>query len=447
MRFLPHTDDEIRTMLETIGAASVDELFSSIPAALREETPLDLPAGLPEAALDRHLTALALQNRTLGCQSAFVGAGCYRHYVPAAVQELAARSEFVTPYTPYQPEISQGTLQALFEFQSEICRLFAMEVSNASHYSGATAAADAALMALRQARGKRQTILVSDALHPEYRDCIRTVLGDSRMTLIPSVDGGINRAALADALSPDVAAMIVAYPNAFGVVEELAGVVERVHDAGALVIAAVPEPLALGVCAPPGAWGADIAVGEGQSLGLPPSFGGPTLGLFTVTQKLVRGMPGRVCGRTVDADGRPGYVLTLSTREQHIRREKATSNICSNQALCATTAAIHLALLGKSGFRDLAECNASKAAYAREQLCAIDGVRCSIDRPCFNEFVVTLPRPAEAVLDELRARGILGGVALSRWYGDRPNDLLICVTEMNPKEEIDRYAAALKDIV
>ena len=442
MRYLPHTNNEIREMLATIGVADVEALFRSIPKELRCDPELGLPAGMGEHELWSHLIDLAMTNRTMSCSSSFLGAGAYRHYVPAAVAELAGRSEFVTPYTPYQPEISQGTLQALFEYQSQICRLFAMDVSNASHYSGATALADAALMARRV--GKNRTkVIVPTNLHPEYRETLATVLDrGEHVVTIAAKDGLVDRAALAKALGPDTAAVAVQFPNFFGIVEDLADVAQMAHDAGALLIAVCPEPIALGILAPPGRWGADIAVGEGMSLGLPVSFGGPTLGIFTVTQKLVRAMPGRVCGRTTDADGRTGYVLTLSTREQHIRREKATSNICSNQALCATTACIYLSMLGKEGMRELAQINAAKAAALKKALAGA-GARLPYAAPTFNEFVIETKKPAADILAALAKDGIFGGVDLGRWYPEMRNRILVCATELTTKAEIDRYAQAM----
>ena len=407
---------------------------------------LDLPDGLPEADLMSHMKEISDRNRTMSDGPSFAGAGAYRHYVPAAVGELASRSEFVTPYTPYQPEVSQGTLQALFEYQSQICRLFSMDVSNASHYSAATAAADAALMTIRASRNKRKQVLVADTLHPEYRSVISTTLENENVIVIPSDNGILSRTALKEALSDDVACVIVGYPNFFGVVEDFQDVSDIAHEAGALLITAVPEPLALGVLKAPGEWGTDIAVGEGLSLGLPTCFGGPTLGIFTVTKKLVRNMPGRVCGRTTDADGRNGYVLTLATREQHIRRERATSNICSNQALCATTAAIYMSLMGKHGIRKLAEINAAKAAYARKTLTAITGFTARFDAPCFNEFVLECPQSAAEILGKLAKKNILGGVELARWYPEMKNSLLVCTTEMNSKNDIDALAQALASI-
>jgi len=447
MRHLPHTQEEIRQMLAAVKARDVEELFSNIPKALRCEPKLSLPQGLSEQELWAELNAIAMQNRTMSCSASFLGGGAYRHYVPAAVSELASRSEFVTPYTPYQPEVSQGTLQAMFEYQSEICRLFAMDVSNASHYSGATAAADAALMARRVSKGRKK-ILLPDNMHPEYCHVIEAVIPEEHETeYIPSSSGHIDRTALTAMLSQDVAAVFVQFPNFFGIVEELSDIADSVHKVGALLVAVVPEPIALGILNPPGAWGADIAVGEGMSLGLPVSFGGPTLGIFTVRSGLVRDMPGRVCGRTVDADGRPGYVLTLSTREQHIRRERATSNICSNQALCATTAAVYMSLLGKEGMRELAAINAAKADYAKKTLGSVKGVALPFEAATFNEFVIETEKPAEQVLNALLAKGIMGGIELGKWLPEMDRRILVCATEMNTKAEIDTYAEELNRIM
>ncbi|MFH0799250.1 MAG: aminomethyl-transferring glycine dehydrogenase subunit GcvPA [Pseudomonadota bacterium] len=447
MRYLPHTNEEIRRMLDVIGVSDVEDLFKSIPREMRCDPELKIPQGMGEPELWGHMNALAMANRTMSCSASFLGAGCYRHYVPAAVSELASRSEFVTPYTPYQPEISQGTLAALFEYQSLICRLFGMDVSNASHYSGATACADAALMARRATKGRKKIVAPAN-LHPEYRAVLHTVFCDGESIVeAPCPAGMIDRASLKKLINSDTAAVIAQFPNFYGIVEDLNDVAKMAHGAGALFIAVVPEPIALGILSPPGKWGADIAVGEGLSLGLPSSFGGPTLGIFTVRESLVRQMPGRVCGKTVDSQGRPGYVLTLSTREQHIRREKATSNICSNQALCATTAAIYLSMIGKEGMRELANINAAKAGYARKALSAIAGVRLPFSAPVFNEFVIETPKTAAEVLSKLATEGIFGGVDLGRWHPEMKNRILVCATEMNTKDEIDRYANRLRSMM
>ncbi|MBN1282713.1 MAG: aminomethyl-transferring glycine dehydrogenase subunit GcvPA [Proteobacteria bacterium] len=443
MRHLPHTSEEIAAMLSRAGAKDLDTLFKAIPKGLRCDAGLAIPEGMAEQDLWKDLNAVAMQNRTMSCSSSFLGGGAYRHYVPAAVSELAGRSEFVTPYTPYQPEVSQGTLQAIFEYQSQICRIFGMDVSNGSHYSGATAAADAALMARRISKGRKK-VLLPENMHPEYRHVVETVIADEKdVGNIPASAGHIDRAALSSMISDEVAAVFVQYPNFFGIVEDLRDVAQAAHEARALMVAVVPEPIALGILNPPGSFGADIAVGEGLSLGLPVSFGGPTLGIFTARRELVRDMPGRICGKTVDAGGRPGYVLTLSTREQHIRRERATSNICSNQALCATTAAIYMSMLGKEGMRELASINAAKADYAKKRLASVAGVEIPFEAPTFNEFVYETARPAADVLDALLADGIMGGIDLGKWMPDMDRRVLVCATELNTKQEIDGYADAL----
>lgn len=447
MSYLPHTSEEISSMLAAIGAKDIEDLFKGIPSDLRCNSELNLPAAMAEPELWAHMNALAMKNRTMSCSASFLGAGAYRHYVQAAVTELASRSEFVTPYTPYQPEISQGTLQAIFEYQSQICRLFQMDVSNASHYSGATAFADASLMAKRVGKNRKK-LIVPDNIHPEYREVLSTVLeGRDDVVSISSADGTIDRDALKTKIGADTAAVAVQFPNFFGIIEDASDIAKIAHDASALVIAIVPEPVSLGILAPPGAWGADIAVGEGISLGLATSFGGPTLGIFTVREALVRQMPGRVCGKTVDTQGRTGYVLTLSTREQHIRREKATSNICSNQALCATTAGIYMSLVGKEGMRELANLNLSKAEYAKKNLSGIKGIRLPFAKPTFNEFVIELAKPAADVLSALAKDGIFGGVDLGNWYPGMKNCVLVCVTELNTKEEIDLYCEKLNGIL
>lgn len=443
MRYLPHTENDIQQMLKTIGAASIDDLFSALPDDCRSKGSLKIPAALAEPALDREMRRLAFNNNV--CATSFLGGGAYRHYTPAAVTELSGRAEFVTPYTPYQPEVSQGTLQALFEYQSMISRITAMDVTNASNYDGATGLAEGCLMAKRIGR-KRNTILMCETVHPEWREVTKTTLHttDLKIVEVPHDGGRFNRGQVKGALNDDVAAIVVGYPNTFGIVEDFTDIAKAAHDAGALVIVCVPEPLALGLFEAPGNFDADIVVGEGLSFGLPTSFGGPTLGLFSTRQKFVRQMPGRIAGRTTDTEGRAGYVLTLSTREQHIRREKATSNICSNQALCATTCAIYLSLLGKDGFAKLARLNAARTQYAKNKLSEINGVTLAFDAPSFNEFVVELNKPAREVLSTLAKDMIFGGIALDRWYPQMKKHLMVCVTEMNTKEEIDRLVERIR---
>jgi len=439
MRYLPHTNSEIKEMLKVIGAADIEDLFASIPKDLRTKKQLDLGTPLAEPALLEHLKKLSGANKNTAETISFLGGGAYRHFIPSAVSELAGRAEFVTPYTPYQPEISQGTLQTMFEYQSMMCRLFDMDVSNASNYDAATSVAEAALLSRRVGK-KRKTFCMPDNLNPEYRDVVRTVLGndDTNLCTLPSENGLFNRRALKDSLNDDLAGVVVGFPNFFGIVEDLKDVADMVHKAGGIFIAAVSEPLSLALLSPPGSWGADIAVGEGISFGLPVSFGGPTLGIFTAKEAFLRNMPGRICGMTTDTEGRRGFVLTISTREQHIRREKATSNICSNQALCASTAAIYLSLLGKNGLQELADLNLGRAEYAKKLLTQINGVKLKFDAPTFNEFVLELPKPANAVLAALLKNNIFGGIDLGKWYPNLKNCILVCVTEMNSKEDIDK---------
>lgn len=446
MPFIPHTEKEIHEMLETVGAKNLPDLFSSIPAHLRMKEKLQLPEPMAESDLRAHLDELAAKNLAGRDVLSFLGGGIYPHYVPAAVNDLAFRGEFLTPYTPYQPEIAQGTLQVMFEFQSLMCRVFGMDISNASTYDLSTSVAEAALMALR-IQPKRKKILISACMHPEYREVLATAVKnvESELVIIPHKNGNLDHEAFKKALDDKTAAVLVQYPNFFGVVEPLAELVKEIHAAGALFITATAEPIALGILASPGELGADIAIAEGNSFGLPTRFGGPALGVFTAKEKFVRNMPGRIAGKTTDSEGRSGYVLTLSTREQHIRREKATSNICSNHQHCATIATIYLSLLGKQGFKELAEINAAKAQYAFAKLTAIPGVSAPFkDSYFFNEFVVTLNKPVKPVLEKLRTEKIHGGSPLETWYPELKNSLLVCFTDVHKKADIDTFAAALQ---
>ena len=445
MRYLPHTKSETEEMLAVIGAENIADLFSSIPKDLRFNGKLNLPDPLSEQELLSHLKALGEKNKT--DTISFLGAGAYRHFTPSAVRSLVSRSEFITPYTPYQPEISQGTLQAVYEYQTMIARIFEMDVVNASHYDGATATAEAALLAVRHT--KRNSILVADTVHPEYRETIETLLkplGTKIILIGHDEDGLICRSELKKLCT--AAGLIVGYPNFFGVIDELADIAEVVHNAGGIFITSTEEPLSMGMIEPPGKLGADIACAEGQSFGCGLNFGGPYLGIFAVKDKFLRQMPGRIVGETVDTDGRRGYVLTFATREQHIRREKATSNICSNEALCATTAAVYMALLGKEGLCRLAELNYAKAEYAKNHF---PPTRCNqfhlvggkFTGSTFNEFVIDVGRPAADVLKELLKHNIFGGVDLGKWYPKYKNCILVCVTEENTKKEIDKLIECL----
>jgi glycine dehydrogenase subunit 1 len=442
MRYLPHTAQDVRDMLKTIGVGSCEELFVEIPDKLRLKRPLELDAPLSEPELAREMERLSADDTdTLS----FLGGGAYPHFIPAAIDQLVLRSEFTTAYTPYQPEISQGTLQAIFEFQTMVCQLTGMDVANASLYDGASACAEGALMAIRATR--RDKVILSEGLHPEYRDTVITYCRylDAELVSAPvAADGRTDMTALAKLLDDRTAAVIAGYPNFFGVVEDLSALADAAHGCGARLVASVQEPIALGLLKSPGELGADIVAGEGQSFGIPVSFGGPYLGFFAARQKDLRSMPGRLVGETVDLDGERGFVLTLATREQHIRREKATSNICSNQGLCALTATIYMALLGKQGLREVAQQNYAKANYAKEAIAALPGFGIAHDAPTFNEFVVTCPKDAEELLESIEEQDILAGIPLSRYYPEMADRLLVCVTETHSRADIDRLIAAIK---
>ncbi len=444
MRFIPHTDEDIRAMLETVGVDRVEDLFVGVPPGLRLRSPLDLPPPQAEGELLRSLQRLASVNATPENHLSFLGGGAYHHFIPSAVDQLVSRSEFYTAYTPYQPEISQGTLQAIFEFQTLICQLTGMDVANASLYDGASACAEGVLMAVRATR--RHRVLLSAALHPEYRATIATYCRylDVELVEIPiDADGRTDKKLLAASLDPATAAVVVGYPNFFGVIEDLAPLAEVAQGAGARLVAAVQEPVALGLLKSPGELGADIVAGEGQSFGIPVSFGGPYLGFFAAREKDLRTMPGRLVGETVDLEGRRGFVLTLATREQHIRREKATSNICSNQGLCALMATVYLSLLGKTGLREVAEQSLAKAEYAKARIGVLPGFTLPFAGPTFNEFVVEAEEGAAAVLARLEEQKILGGIPLGKSAPGMDKRFLVCVTEQNSREEIDLLAAAL----
>jgi len=444
MRYIPNTDANCRQMLDAIGVRSVDDLFDDIPAAVRLKRPLRVPPALSEADLTTHLRALAARNADTDRYSSFLGAGCYDHFSPAIIGHLISRGEFLTAYTPYQPEISQGTLQAIYEYQTLICQLTGMEVSNASMYEGASATAEAILMAYRLT-GRDQVVLAR-SLHPEYRQVTRTYAQQINLTFGEAgyTPGGTVDVKQAKALLNNrVACLVVQNPNFFGGIEDLAELAEAAHAVGALLVVAVAEPISLGLLKPPGECGADIVAGEGQGLGVPMSFGGPFLGFFAAQEKYVRQMPGRLVGATEDRDGRAGYVLTLATREQHIRREKATSNICTSEALVALIATIYMETLGKNGMREVALQNLNKAAHAKERLAKVKGCAIRFSGPTFNEFVVQVKRKPAGVLKDLLKRQIIGGFDLSRFYPELSDCLLVCVTEQNSRDEIEALAAAM----
>ncbi len=445
MRYIPATDDDLRSMMEAAGLGSLDEIFGVIPSGIREKAGLDLPPALSELELKRHMERLSCRNSEGEGTTTFLGAGTYRHFIPSAVGHILSRSEFYTAYTPYQPEISQGTLQAIFEFQTMICGITGMDVANASMYDGASALAEAVLMACRIKR-KAKKVYVSGAVHPEYRDVVKTYTRDLDIEIveIPFTERGeTDMEWLTGRLDGETAAVAVQYPNFFGVIENIGEISERVKEAGALFITVTTEPVALGILKPPGEFGADIVVGEGQALGNPVGFGGPHLGLFASREEFVRNMPGRLVGETVDAEGKRGYVLTLSTREQHIRRERATSNICSNQSLCALAAAVYLSLLGSEGFSRLATINLSLAEYAKKRLTEDAGLLLRFDTPTFNEFVFRMKEPPEKVNARLLEEGIIGGLPLERFYPELSESMLFCVTEMHTRKDIDRLVEIL----
>ena len=415
--YTPHSETDVRELLDAVGAGSVEELFAEIPAAVRFEGELRLPAGLSEAELMAEMTRLAAADCPASGLVSFLGAGVYDHYVPAIVDAIVSRGEYLTAYTPYQPERSQGVLQSIFEYQSAICELTGMEVSNASMYDAGTALAEASFLAGGQTR--RARVVVSEGVHPEYRQVLATEsagYGPRSETVPLAAGAATDLGLLQHALGDDVAAVVVQQPNVFGALEDMAEAARLAHAAGALFVAVV-DPLSLGLLAPPGDYSADVVVGEGQALGNPMGYGGPGLGFMAVSAKLMRRLPGRLVGETVDVEGRRGFVLTLQTREQHIRREKATSNICSNHALNALAAVVYLSWLGKEGFPALAELCARRAAYLRERLLELPGVEAYTAGPVFREFAVRLPLPAARLVDALAPRGFLAGVPMSRFAG------------------------------
>jgi len=448
MAFIPHTDADRNAMLAAIGVDRMESLVTDVPEAFRFPS-LDLPNVVSELEVERELQQLATRSARLVERPGFLGAGTYRHFIPATVDSVLRRGEFFTAYTPYQPEIAQGFLQATFEYQSMICELTAMDVSTASHYDGATALAEAALLALAAARGQRTKIVASASVHPQYREVVETYLRGTSAELVAPPIGDAGVARLEALLDADTAACIVQSPNYFGQFEPLAEQAEQAHAVGALLIA-VPDPVALGLFRAPGDEGADIVAAEGQGLGIAPSFGGPHLGILATKQAHLRRTAGRLVGETVDAAGQRGYVLTLATREQHIRREKATSNICTNAALMALAAAVHLATLGRSGLRRVAELCFHKSHYAAAQIAALPGFEINPQAPeggFFKEFVVGLPVSAERACRAIESElGVLGGRPLGLDFPDRENQLLVAVTEMHTRDEIDALVAVLRKL-
>jgi glycine dehydrogenase subunit 1 len=441
MRYLPKSPAEREEMLSAIGVKSIDDLFSSIPERFRLREPLKLPGPFSEAEIIQYFSERAKES-SVGYTS-FLGAGVYNHLRSVITDAIIQRGEFLTSYTPYQAEISQGTLQAIFEFQTLMCQLTGQEVANASMWDGSTATTEAVLMAERVTRRRR--VLVARSLHPEYRDVLKTYARNSGLQVeeIPcGADGALDEKALDSTIRDDVAAVVVQSPNFFGVIEYAPALAERVHSRGALLVVVVTEGVSLGLVRPPVE--ADIVALEGQSFGLAPSYGGPFVGVIATHGKFVRQMPGRLAGQASDSHGRRGFVLTLAAREQHIRREKATSNICTNQALCALAATVHLTLLGKEGLREMAAQNLSKAQFTLNELLKIPGVRRTFTGPFFNEFTITLPQSAQAVNRELLRERIIGPLALDSFYPEMTNHALVCVTETTTRADIEKFVSSLR---
>ncbi len=443
MRYIPNSPDERRSMLEEMGCERIEDLFEQIPENLRLAEPLGVGPAISESDLLAYFRQLAARNRT--DYQSFLGAGAYSHFIPVVIDSLISRSEFFTAYTPYQPELSQGTLQYIFEFQTMICQLTGMEVANASLYDGSTAVGEAVLMAHRVTR--RDKFIIADTVHPQYREVVAAYtkhlgieVGYAGHTEAGTLD--VNALQIDD----KTAAVVVQSPNFFGCIEDLSALADAAHSAGALLIVSMSEPVSLGVLKSPGACGADIVVAEGQSFGIPLSYGGPYLGLFATLEKYIRQVPGRLVGEAYDHNGRRGYVLTLSTREQHIRREKATSNICTNQGLFALMATIYLATMGRRGIQETARQNMQKAHYAAREIIKIGGFELRYTGQFFNEFVIRMPKPAVEVTRALLDRQIIGGVALECYYPELKDSLLVCVTETTKKQAIDNLVSALSEI-
>ncbi|HVG22185.1 MAG TPA: aminomethyl-transferring glycine dehydrogenase subunit GcvPA [Blastocatellia bacterium] len=442
MRYIPNSPDERRSMLAEMGCERIEDLFEQVPEKLRLKEPIGIGGPMSEPDLLAYFRELASQNAAH--YQSFLGAGAYSHFIPTVIDPLISRAEFFTAYTPYQPELSQGTLQYIFEFQTMICQLTGMEVANASLYDGSTAVAESVLMANRVTR--RDRFVIADTIHPQYREVTASYTKNlglnidyARHTEAGTLDLNSVR------IDRETAAVVVQSPNFFGCVEDLTAIAEAAHQAGALFVVAISEPMSLGALRPPGACGADIVVGEAQSFGIPLSYGGPYCGMFATNEKYMRQMPGRLVGEATDAEGRRGYVLTLSTREQHIRREKATSNICTNQGLFALMATVYLATMGRRGIQEVARQNLQKAHYAAAEVAKLEGFALKFAAPFFNEFVVRTPRAATEVTKRLLDRKIIGGVELQPFYPDMADSLLVCVTETARKEAIDNFVAALAE--
>jgi glycine dehydrogenase subunit 1 len=442
VRYIPHTEADVQRMLETIGVAALDELFAGVPEKHRLGRPLELPGAASEQELLAELKAMAGRNASTASHEWFLGAGTYAHFVPSVVDAIASRSEFYTAYTPYQAEISQGTLQAIFEWQTMICGLTGLEVANASMYDGASATAEAALMAMRSTR--RSRVVLASTVHPHYQDVVRTYLDGLDAAIVEAPRAADGRTApLADLVDGATACVIVQQPNFLGAIEDLRAAAEAARSHGARLVVTLSEALALALLTSPGELGADIVCGEAQSFGVPMSLGGPHLGFMATRAPFLRQLPGRLVGETLDSERRRGYVLTLATREQHIRRERATSNICTNQGLCLLMATVYLSLLGRVGLRRLAELNLAKAEYAKARVRETVGLRLPLAAPTFNEFVVEVEGGSAAALERALERGIVGGLDLAPYAEDLGSAVLVCTTELTSREAIDRLLAAL----
>ncbi|MCC7371739.1 MAG: aminomethyl-transferring glycine dehydrogenase subunit GcvPA [Chloroflexi bacterium] len=447
MAFVPLTADERQAMLEQIGVGSVADLFADIPASVRFPQ-LDVPPPLTEIQTVAKMSALAAKNQPVGQLACFVGAGYYNHYSPSVVSHLMGRSEFYTSYTPYQPEVSQGTLQYSFEFQSLVCDLFEMDVANSSVYDGASGAAEAVLMALRISR--RDRVVLDGSVHPEHRAVVAAYLDGRGIEVVTTnvgiKDGKLNRQSVVEQIDGETACVVIQQPDFFGTIRDLAAIVAKAREVGALVVYVVGDPVSLGLLKTPGGWDADIAIGEGQGLGLPLQYGGPGVGIMTCKTAHLRQLPGRIVGQTTDHDGRRGFVLTLQAREQHIRREKATSNICTSQTLLALGATIYLAAMGPAGLKQAAGLSHKQTRAVADQIRRVDGYRVVNDGPFFDEITVTCPADGDTMRHELAKRGIIGGYALGREYPGLENALVLCATEMTTSEEIDRLVSGLREI-
>lgn len=444
MRFSPHTEEDRKQMLGVIGVKSIDELLKPIPRSLRAAE-LNLPNGISELELKKALGKQAKKNEPAAQLVSFLGAGAYEHFISQIVESIISRGEFLTAYTPYQAEASQGTLQAIYEYQSLICELTGMDVANASMYDGASALAEAVLLAIRETG--RMRVIFSDSLHPEYRQVFKTYLEGYKVELveIPNSGGVFDEYALQKQIDQDTACVIIQNPNFYGCIEKVEKIENICHSYGALLVSCV-NPISLGVLKSPGEYNADIAVGEGQPLGIPLNYGGPYLGFFAVKEKHMRKMPGRIVGMTKDVEGKRGYVLTLQAREQHIRREKATSNICTNEGLIALAATVYLSLIGKEGIKELAYQNVAKSHYLEDKIVKLKGYQLVFDHPFFNEFVIRCKKDPDKINAALRKEGFIGGLNLGRFYPKMSDCMLLCVTETKSKENLDRFVNALNKI-